>query len=280
MPAYLHHLQIGARDPAALAGFYESAFDMQCRELPDGRHLFAGPERLLLFARGEPKHLDFAAYAFTDGREFAEFRRRLERQEVPLRRSPSPLFGKEAVAVRDPDGNQIVFGHREDVVAPVAALPGAPSGGLPGRLQHLVVASTGCAAMARFYSETLGFTVSDRVFNGDMMTTCFLRSSNEHHSLAVFQASENRLDHHCYESLDWNMIRDWADKFAQLQIPLTWGPGRHGPGNNLFIFINDPEGNWLEISAELEIVQPGRPEGKWPHAERTLNQWGRAPLRS
>jgi hypothetical protein len=27
-----------------------------------------------------------------------------------------------------------------------------------------------------------------------------LRSDHEHHSLAIFQADGNRLDHHCYES--------------------------------------------------------------------------------
>src|SRR5271154_4298627 len=118
MPAYLHHLQICSADPAALAPFYQSALDMDCRVLPDGRWLFAGAERLLVFARGTPKHLDFAAYVFADARELFEFHRRLERQEVPLHPSPSPLFGKDAVAVRDPDGNQIVFGHRGDISVP------------------------------------------------------------------------------------------------------------------------------------------------------------------
>jgi catechol 2,3-dioxygenase len=59
------------------------------------------------------------------------------------------------------------------------------------------------------------------------------------------------------------------------------GPGRHGPGNDLFIFIVDPDENWIEISAELEIIHDhDRPVKHWPHRERTLNQWGRAILRA
>ena len=58
-----------------------------------------------------------------------------------------------------------------------------------------------------------------------------------------------------------------------------WGPGRHGPGNNLFVFIEDPDGNWIEISAELEIIQD-RLIKDWPQEEKTLNLWGKAILRS
>jgi len=62
------------------------------------------------------------------------------------------------------------------------------------------------------------------------------------------------------------------------RIPLMWGPGRHGPGNNIFIFVEDPDKNWIEISAELEIMYD-RPAKNWPHEEYTLNSWGRGILR-
>ena len=34
----------------------------------------------------------------------------------------------------------------------------------------------------------------------------------------------------------------------------AWGPGRHGPGNNLFVFYTYPDGDWIEISGELETI--------------------------
>ncbi|WP_375392801.1 VOC family protein, partial [uncultured Sphingomonas sp.] len=107
-----------------------------------------------------------------------------------------------------------------------------------------------------------------------------LRCSHEHHSLAMFQTAEARLDHHCLEAGDWGLIRDWGDHFAGEHIPLKWGPGRHGPGNNLFMFIHDLDGNWIELSAELEQVAPDRAVGDWLHEERTLNSWGAGLLRS
>jgi catechol 2,3-dioxygenase-like lactoylglutathione lyase family enzyme len=132
-----------------------------------------------------------------------------------------------------------------------------------------------------FYTDRIGFTVSDRVLDAEgALRSCFLRSDHEHHSLAIFKAPEDRLDHHCYEMHDWNDIKEKADSFAASGVRIQWGPGRHGPGNNLFIFVHDPDGNWVELSAELEVVAPDRPEQVWPHEERTLNLWGRAPLRS
>jgi catechol-2,3-dioxygenase len=111
------------------------------------------------------------------------------------------------------------------------------------------------------------------------MMTCFMRGNHEHHNLACFHQDRSGIDHHSYEAGEWDTIRDWADHLATQDIQLMWGPGRHGPGNNLFIFIVDPDGNWIEISAELEVIHD-RPVKDWPHGERTLNLWGRAILRA
>ena len=132
----------------------------------------------------------------------------------------------------------------------------------------------------RFHVEALGFAITDRVVATDgSLRTIFLRSSPEHHSLAFFLSAESGIDHHSYEVGDWNAIRDWCDRVAARRIPIVWGPGRHGPGNNLFAFIADPDGNRIEISAELELVDD-RPPRDWPHEERSLNLWGRGILRS
>ncbi|MBT6087541.1 MAG: bleomycin resistance protein, partial [Rhodospirillaceae bacterium] len=96
----------------------------------------------------------------------------------------------------------------------------------------------------------------------------------EHHSFAVFSASEVRCDHHAYEVDDWNAVRDWADHMASLNIKLWWGPGRHGPGNNLFFMIKDLHGHQVEISAELEVMPREMAPRVWPLEERSLNLWG------
>jgi catechol 2,3-dioxygenase-like lactoylglutathione lyase family enzyme len=272
MRGRLDHLAIQSNDPERLASFYGKTLRMAAAPLDRG-WICRGPDRCVIIVPGEPNRLDFAAYRVTDSRDLAGLRARLRRARVAPEASPTSLFSPGAVALRDPDGNLLVFGLPR---ARAAAMSGPPA-----RLQHVVVATRAIDRMVAFYTEVIGLRVSDDVRDAEGgLRTCFLRSDEEHHSFAVFQAAENRFDHHCYEVGDWNLIRDWADHFAAQRVGLVWGPGRHGPGNNLFAFIHDPDGNWIEISAELEVVADNRPVGAWPHEERTLNSWGKGLLRS
>jgi catechol-2,3-dioxygenase len=176
-----------------------------------------------------------------------------------------------AIAVTDPDGHVIVFG--------LAGRDEARTG-IKGPIQHLTLASRDIKAFENFYVGKLGFMTVDYVVNDKGQTmTCFLRSNHEHHSLACFFQDRVGIDHHSYEAGEWGVIKDWCDHLATKNIQLMWGPGRHGPGNNLFIFIVDPDGNWIEISAELEVIHD-RPVQTWPHQERTLNLWGKGILRA
>ena len=270
--ARLHHLGLRSADPAALADFYEMTMGFRCQSKGSGV-IARGPGRILVIEQGAARTLAYAAYAVADVGELKRLERRIEQAGHSSRAHESSLF-TTALAVDDPDGNKIVVG------VPLGAEP-SESEAMTARLQHIVMASTDAQAIAAFYEDVLGFTVSDTVLDDEgQARTIFLRCSHEHHSFAVFQASECRFDHHCYELSDWNAVRDWGDHFAALHVPLQWGPGRHGPGNNLFFFIHDLDGNWVELSAELEIVAHDRPAGTWAHEERTLNSWGKGLLRS
>lgn len=275
LSAHLLYIGLGSPDPARLAQFHGEVMGLTVRDTPEGL-LGQGPSRQLFFVPGEAKTLAFAGFAVADSADLTalEVRLRAAGAAFSVKSDGTHLLQPGALEVIDPDGNRIAFG-----VARVPDPKGQP--GLPARLQHIVVASRNAAALASFYEAVLGFKLSDIVLDDARnLTTAFLRCSEDHHSFAVFQAPMDRFDHHCYEAGDWGLIRDWGDHFASHDVKVQWGPGRHGPGNNLFLFIHDSDGNWLEISAELEQVTPDRSTGVWPHAEKTLNSWGYAPMRS
>lgn len=272
--AELHCLELASPDPVAMAAFYQRALGFElCGE--GDTLLAAAPGRRMAFVEGPAGKLVRAGYALPDRDEFDRLTTRIVRAGATCQQVEAPFF-THAIETRDPDGNRYLFGLPDPDADRANAGAAAPA-----RLQHVVMASRDPGAIVRFFVDALGFTLSDDVVDthGEIRTS-FLRSSSEHHSFAVFKAAENRLDHHSYETTDWNAIRDWCDHMATEQIPLKWGPGRHGPGNNLFAFVHDPDGNWIEISAELEIVEHDRPIGQWPHEERTLNSWGIGLLRS
>ena len=82
------------------------------------------------------------------------------------------------------------------------------------------------------------------------------------------------------ETTSWNDIRDWADHLGDMRIELSWGPGRHGPGNNLFFMVCDADGNMVELSAEIEEMDRYMAARQWKHEPHTLNLWGVAWMRS
>ena len=181
-----------------------------------------------------------------------------------------------AIAFRDPDGNLTVFAP-----ASAKASDAVEQQGLPAVLQHFALRTNNITEMLRFYSEELGFTVSDRVLDDDrQLKACFLRTNSLHHALALFGAPVNGFDHQSFETTDWGTLKSWADRMGDLRTEIVWGVGRHGPGNDVFFMVRDPDGNLAEISSEIETCTDDRPAGVWRHEEHTLNLWGKAIMRS
>ena len=264
-PARLHHLRRDSPKPEPLARFYGELLGDRVAPLPDGSWLVAGRGRRLVVGKGAAGSVPYFALELRDSAHVEAYRRRCNAESFS-----SPLLAEGAFAVTDPDGRRVVFGLTREIETP---------SGLPGRLQHFVCATQRLPEMLEFY-RGLGMVESDRVLEGEALSAVFLRSDPEHHSFAAFRAPESRPDHHCYETTGWLDIRDWADRMAALRIPLWWGPGRHGPGNNLFFMIEDPDGHKVEFSAELELMPKEMPHRTWPHEQRTLNLWGSAWMRS
>jgi hypothetical protein len=152
---------------------------------------------------------------------------------------------------------------------------------MPARLQHYAVRHPTPQTLVDFYANEVGFVVSDLVRDaaGDL-TAAFLRTDSEHHAFAIFRAPEKRFDHMSCETQDWTTLRHWADYMAQRSVKLVWGVGRHGPGNDTFFMVHDPDSNLAEISSDLEICADDRPPGLWEHRMETLNLWGVAIMRS
>ncbi len=265
-PARLHHLRRDSPNPEPLARFYGELLGDRVEALPGGSWLVAGRGRRLLVGEGAAASVPYFALELQDAARLEAFRRRFKGEPFS-----SPLFQAGAFALTDPDGRRVVFG--------LPAAEEAAGAGLPGRLQHFVCATTRLDEMLGFY-RGLGMVESDRVVEDRTLSAVFLRSDPEHHSFAAFRAPQSRPDHHCYETTGWLDIRDWADRMAKLRIPLWWGPGRHGPGNNLFFMVEDPDGHKVEFSAELELMPRAMAPRTWPHEQRTLNLWGSAWMRS
>jgi len=272
--AVLQRLVLSSPQPEAVAGFYCRAFDYRLTREGDECRC-EGQHRSLWIRRGAANQLVESHFLFSDPDSFERYVLDLSRRGIPHAYCVSPAVLK----IRDPDGRSVVFSTTSEANRSTADF--ADDMPRQARLQHYAVRTPEPQQLVDFYTQALSFTVSDLVRDSaGELTAAFLRTDAEHHALAIFRAPERRFDHLSCETRDWSSLRDWADHLAARSVRLVWGVGRHGPGNDTFFMVLDPDGNLAEISSELEVCAEDRPVGHWDHRMETLNQWGVAILRS
>ena len=174
------------------------------------------------------------------------------------------------------------------VAAPTYNGPGRidrPDGRAPGVLRegkvqplkfgHVVIGSTDQQATQKFFTDGIGFKVSDVVPS----IAAFMRCSTDHHNVLVQQAPMNFLHHTSWQVQDIDDIGRGATAMLENNPERhVWGLGRHHVGSNFFWYLKDPAGNFSEYYSDLDCIvedalwKPGVWEGL-----RGLYNWGPPP---
>lgn len=144
----------------------------------------------------------------------------------------------------------------------------------PRKLGHAMIKCENVEEMEHFLAHVLGFRLSDRIGN-DII---WMRCGPDHHTLNIVRGP-NGLQHYAWEVESWADLERMGDHLLANGMTYIWGPGRHGPGNNLFAYHLDPAGVVVEYFADLLRIEDEsryRPLD-WPNTDRTLNQWGPGP---
>ena len=269
----LDHIALETPQPYELAKFYKQQVMMELIKEKNKELICEGKDRKIIFKKGKKNKLSYAGFSCRNEASLNQFKKFIISKNVKLSKFENNHLKKGSFSIIDPDNNIISFGIRKrnkHLFKNKICIP----------LQHLTLSSKDVEKFQNFYCNLLGFKITDRVVHKDgSIATCFLTSNHEHHTIACFKSSKIGIDHHSYEVAKWENIKILCDYFSKNNVEIMWGPGRHGPGNNLFIFIEDLDRNWLEFSAELEIIHD-RKFQDWPQSEKTLNLWGRGILRS
>ncbi len=143
---------------------------------------------------------------------------------------------------------------------------------LPVKLTHVVFNSADAEATGDLAERALGFRVSDRTKG-----MVFVRCNDSHHSTAFARAGFASLNHIAFEMADMDAVMRGIGRLRDQNMAPAWGPGRHGPGANVFAYFIAPFGPVIEFSTAVEKVpddyQPGAPED-WTWPEGRIDQWG------
>ncbi len=149
----------------------------------------------------------------------------------------------------------------------------------PSKISHVVLNSAQTDDQIPFFTDVLGFKLSDSTH---MME--FLRCCSDHHSIAIFRNNGPSLNHVAYEVPNIDGLMRGTGRLKQNGCDTEWGVGRHGPGNNVFSYFIEPDGFVTEYTTELDLIDDAthvpQDADYWAKVVVGADRWGTAGMPS
>jgi len=265
----LRSIELALPDPAAAAAFMTEIWGMAAAE-PKGDTQYlrgSGPfPYLVAFEKSEDEFVRSTTFVCT-----AEELEALKARVAAAGWTASPttsddLGGGQGVVVELPEGTILRFLVDATEVEPIAGRD------LPVKLTHVVFNAADAEACGDAVEDVLGFRVSDRTKG-----MVFVRCNDSHHSTAFARAGFASLNHVAFEMEDMDAVMRGIGRLRDHALVPAWGPGRHGPGANVYAYFIAPFGPVIEFSTAVEKVpedyKVGAPDD-WTWPAGRIDQWG------
>lgn len=159
-----------------------------------------------------------------------------------------------------------------------ASWPQPTSQNSPRRLGHINFKLPNALAVADFWQELFGAKKSEQIGTEFV----FLRFGSEHHNLGLREGDGPCIHHMGFQLPGWDAYREVCDHLVEVGHLVEYGPGRHGPGNNIFIYVREPtSGLRFELYTDMEHIHDEThyepPTWQLSDRPRTMNKWGPTP---
>jgi catechol 2,3-dioxygenase-like lactoylglutathione lyase family enzyme len=280
---HLRHIDLAVPDYAKQLDFYTGTWGLTAEHTDSGLTFLAAegsPEQYIVRLRqADDKRIDLIAFGVASPADADALAACLAADGVRLVTEPGHLQtpgGGYGFRFFDNEGRTVEI-SADVAVRRHRAIEEGES--IPVRLSHVVINSADPGDTRAFYERHLGFALSDTLMHprmGEMMW--FMRINSWHHSLAIARGPHPSLHHASFELRGLDEYMRGTGRVLRSGIEKIWGPGRHMAGNNTFSYFLDPNGNTMEYTTELELVD----EDTWhPHVydfskPEVADQWGTA----
>ena len=268
MTVRLRSIELVVADPKSAADFMTGIWGMTSAEVRAGSHYLrgSGPHPYLVALEKGAPSVRSVTWICSEG-ELAAIQDRVARSGLDAAPTVSadPGGGK-GLLVELGEGEIFRFLAETNEVMPIEGRD------LPVQLTHVVLNSADAEKSAILAEQVLGFKVSDRTKG-----MVFVRCNDSHHSTAFARAGFSSLNHIAFEMQDVDAVMRGIGRLRDHNMVPAWGPGRHGPGANVFAYFIAPFGPVVEFSTAVEKVgddyRTGSPED-WTWPEGRIDQWG------
>jgi catechol 2,3-dioxygenase-like lactoylglutathione lyase family enzyme len=265
----LRSIELALPDPVAAATFMTEIWGMAAAEVLGETHYLRGSgpfPYLVAFEKAEDEFVRSTTFVCTAAELEALKARVTAAGWTASRTTSDDLGGGHGLLVELPEGTILRFLVDAAETQPITGRD------LPVKLTHVVFNAADAEACGHAVEDILGFRVSDRTKG-----MVFVRCNDSHHSTAFARAGFASLNHVAFEMEDLDAVMRGIGRLRDHAMVPAWGPGRHGPGANVYAYFIAPFGPVIEFSTAVEKVpedyQVGAPED-WTWPPNRIDQWG------
>lgn len=143
-------------------------------------------------------------------------------------------------------------------------------------LGHVVVHCRNLAETYAFYSDRLGFKLSDWFTDHGY----FLRSglSHDHHTLFLFKLGDlTGINHASYQVRTFDDLAVAGELLEKKGWKSLTGPGRHHIGSNYFWYFHSPCGGAVEYHSDIDYLTDDWVPREWELRPDVAAAWDRGP---
>jgi len=241
------HVSLRTSDLDRMVAYYTEVLDFDLVDRgADAAYLAADIDHhcvaIMRAPAAEPVHLAFQIAGSIEDAEADLAKRGIAAER---RTDPEPGIGA-LLRICDPEGNPL------DLYPEIEHRRQRSATRRPQKLGHVCYFVGDVGRTVDFYREVLGFRWSDSI--GDFFV--FLRCAADHHTINLLRSDRPRRIHHiAYEMRDVSHVQQALDALgATTEHKVVWGPGRHGPGHNLFSYHRDPDQTTVELFTQLDVM--------------------------
>jgi catechol 2,3-dioxygenase len=150
-------------------------------------------------------------------------------------------------------------------------------GAVPQRLDHFQLLVPDVQKACEFWMS-MGFRLSEYISpdGTEDLLFVFLQRKGNPHDIVFAPGDGPRLHHAAFaipESYHFFYVCDLAAEMG-FAANVEFGPGRHGPGHALFVYLRDPDGHRIELfNTHYQVMDIENEPVRWDASQAMKRRW-------
>jgi catechol 2,3-dioxygenase len=226
-------------------------------------------------ARGGPQAERVGMRVFTED-DLEKAKTYFEKAGLPAKWVEVPYQGR-TLHVADASGAPIEFCATMDLKPRLIVEFEHHRGAVPQRLDHFQLLVPDVQLACEFWMR-MGFRLSEYISpdGSEELLFVFLQRKGNPHDIVFAAGAGPRLHHAAFGLPEAYHFFYLCDLAAQMGFAanIEYGPGRHGPGHALFVYLRDPDGHRIELfNTHYQVIDIENEPVRWDLSYAAKRRW-------